>query len=344
MIKACYERKLVIGDLPGKEVVPPTKEECIRIVPKTFYKTIFKMKSMIEDADIPHLNEDEHTWVEEKEKEIVMESKEKIEIQPEKEKENPDIVEKPSKKKKKKYPPVEDHDPSIPRFDEKYYNDLCRRTAAKNAALHSIRCDLQLKFWVAEKFKDDTFYFPYNLDFRGRAYPVPPNLNHLGESSCGYMLCIFIMCFLSSCIPCTSDRKQLSDVCCIVLAVQYCKQAAQQHKLLKSSHILLLSPSTPSIHPTPPPPLNTGSDLCRALLVFDEVKALGDSGLFWMKVHLSNLFGNNKVSHDDRVAFVESHMQKILESVESPLEGEMWWSTAEEPFQALATMIGKASQ
>ena len=59
-----------------------------------------------------------------------------------------------------------------------------------------------------------------------------------------------------------------------------------------------------------------------------------------MKVHLSNLFGNNKISHDDRVSFVETHMEKILDSVANPLEGEMWWSTAEEPFQALATMMG----
>ena len=60
-----------------------------------------------------------------------------------------------------------------------------------------------------------------------------------------------------------------------------------------------------------------------------------------MKVHLSNLFGNNKISHDDRVSFVETNMEKILDSVANPLEGEMWWSTAEEPFQALATMMGK---
>jgi hypothetical protein len=166
--------KLVIGDLPGKEVLPPSKEECIRIVPKTFYKTVFKIKNIIEDAEATNLIvEDEHTWDEDKEKE-----KEKILNEKEKEK-----VEKPAKKKKRAVP-EENLDPLIPRFDERYYNDLCRRTAAKNAALHSIRCDLQLKFWVAEKFKNDTFYFPYNLDFRGRAYPVPPNLNHLGEIVC----------------------------------------------------------------------------------------------------------------------------------------------------------------
>jgi DNA-directed RNA polymerase len=25
------------------------------------------------------------------------------------------------------------------------------------------------------------FYFPHNIDFRGRVYPVPPHLNHMGN-------------------------------------------------------------------------------------------------------------------------------------------------------------------
>lgn len=34
---------------------------------------------------------------------------------------------------------------------------------------------------VAEDYiNEDGFYFPHNLDFRGRAYPMHPNLNHLG--------------------------------------------------------------------------------------------------------------------------------------------------------------------
>jgi DNA-directed RNA polymerase len=27
----------------------------------------------------------------------------------------------------------------------------------------------------------DVFYLPHNLDFRGRAYPIPPHLNHIGD-------------------------------------------------------------------------------------------------------------------------------------------------------------------
>ena len=34
---------------------------------------------------------------------------------------------------------------------------------------------------VAQAFrKEESIYFPHNLDFRGRAYPMHPHLNHLG--------------------------------------------------------------------------------------------------------------------------------------------------------------------
>ena len=31
-------------------------------------------------------------------------------------------------------------------------------------------------------------YFPHNMDFRGRAYPIPPTLNHLGNDLCRGLL------------------------------------------------------------------------------------------------------------------------------------------------------------
>ncbi len=57
-------------------------------------------------------------------------------------------------------------------------------------------------------------------------------------------------------------------------------------------------------HPTPnphraypiPPNLNhLGSDLCRGMLAFAERKPLGPEGLDWLKVHLANLCGKDKV-------------------------------------------------
>jgi DNA-directed RNA polymerase len=47
--------------------------------------------------------------------------------------------------------------------------------------MHSLKCDFTLKLNVAKGFADVArIYFPHNLDFRGRVYPVPPHLNHIG--------------------------------------------------------------------------------------------------------------------------------------------------------------------
>ena len=34
---------------------------------------------------------------------------------------------------------------------------------------------------IAQEFREHIIYFPYNMDFRGRTYPIPPNLNILGS-------------------------------------------------------------------------------------------------------------------------------------------------------------------
>ncbi|KAK9277423.1 hypothetical protein L1049_006966 [Liquidambar formosana] len=55
----------------------------------------------------------------------------------------------------------------------------------ENSERHSQRCDIELKLSVARKMKDEEgFYYPHNLDFRGRAYPMHPYLNHLGSDLC----------------------------------------------------------------------------------------------------------------------------------------------------------------
>jgi DNA-directed RNA polymerase len=66
---------------------------------------------------------------------------------------------------------------------------------------------------------------------------------------------------------------------------------------------------------------------------------LGEIGLDWLKVQLANLFGNNKNSLRDRVNWVDQHMDEVYDSAKHPLDGKRWWTTAEEPFQSLATCI-----
>ncbi|CAE6504203.1 unnamed protein product [Rhizoctonia solani] len=46
---------------------------------------------------------------------------------------------------------------------------------------HGERCHVNYKLEVARAFVNDEFYMPHNLDFRGRAYPIPPHLNHIGD-------------------------------------------------------------------------------------------------------------------------------------------------------------------
>eukprot|EP00210_Caulerpa_lentillifera_P000641 g619.t1 len=63
------------------------------------------------------------------------------------------------------------------------------RIRKKNSELHSLRCDVELKLSVARKFlNEERIYFPHNIDFRGRAYPIPPHLNHLGNDMCRGLL------------------------------------------------------------------------------------------------------------------------------------------------------------
>lgn len=88
-----------------------------------------------------------------------------------------------------KLPPAvyEEHEPQTP---ENYETDLRARSVyltrmksynQRKANNHSDRCSVNYKIEIARAFIADTFYFPHNLDFRGRAYPVPPHLNHIGD-------------------------------------------------------------------------------------------------------------------------------------------------------------------
>ncbi|KAK2465507.1 hypothetical protein APHAL10511_002399 [Amanita phalloides] len=126
---------------------------------------------------------------------------------------------------------------------------------------HSDRCSVNYKIEIARAFLGDEFYFPHNLDFRGRAYPVPPHLNHIGD------------------------------------------------------------------------------DLSRGLLTFAEEKPLGERGLRWLKIHLANLYGFDKANFNERVAFVDEHLEDIYESATKPLEDRRWWAKADDPWQCLATCM-----
>lgn len=88
-----------------------------------------------------------------------------------------------------KIPPATTHTPDPPK-PANYESDPKQRSnyllsmkAVVNERRnnHSIRCDTNYKLEIAKAFLHETFYFPHTLDFRGRAYPIPPHLNHIGD-------------------------------------------------------------------------------------------------------------------------------------------------------------------
>lgn len=111
---------------------------------------------------------------------------------------------------------------------------------------------------IANKFKDyDEIYFPYNMDFRGRIYPIP-----------------------------------------------------------------VFSPQ--------------GDDLAKSLILFAHAPACTSEDCFnFMAITGANLAGVDKVSYDDRVAWVLENEQSILASAEDPT-GYRWWMSQDEPCQMLA--------
>lgn len=56
------------------------------------------------------------------------------------------------------------------------------RQAVNDALLaKSQRCDTNYKLEIARGFVGEKIFFPHNVDFRGRAYPLSPHFNHLGN-------------------------------------------------------------------------------------------------------------------------------------------------------------------
>ena len=72
-------------------------------------------------------------------------------------------------------------------------------------------------------------------------------------------------------------------------------------------------------------------------MLFAEARPLGASGLRWLKIHLANLYGYDKGSFDERMKFVQDSLEEIFDSAERPLEGNRWWTKADDPWQCLAT-------
>ncbi|KAF5291408.1 hypothetical protein FQR65_LT01718 [Abscondita terminalis] len=74
--------------------------------------------------------------------------------------------------------------PISPNMDKTQRNLLFRQKLQhrrKKAEMYSLWCDCLYRLSLANHFRDEIFWLPHNMDFRGRVYPIPPHLNHLGS-------------------------------------------------------------------------------------------------------------------------------------------------------------------
>lgn len=65
-----------------------------------------------------------------------------------------------------------------------------------------------------------------------------------------------------------------------------------------------------------------GADLSRALLVFSKRKPLGKRGLRWLKIHCCNKIGFDKLKMDDREAYIDDNIGKLMKWVEDPIKND----------------------
>jgi DNA-directed RNA polymerase len=82
-----------------------------------------------------------------------------------------------------------------------------------------------------------------------------------------------------------------------------------------------------------------GDDLARGLLEFAEGRSLGPRGVYWLKVHIANLFGVDKVSFEERVKWTEENSERLLAAAADPLNFHSIWAKADSPWSALAAIF-----
>ncbi|WCE28443.1 DNA-directed RNA polymerase [Vibrio sp. SCSIO 43137] len=79
-----------------------------------------------------------------------------------------------------------------------------------------------------------------------------------------------------------------------------------------------------------------GADFVKALLRFADGKKLGKHGMKWLMIHMANLMGVDKVTFEERVAWVEQHKEQIIALANDPRDCVDFLKTADKPMQAIA--------
>jgi len=67
-----------------------------------------------------------------------------------------------------------------------------------------------------------------------------------------------------------------------------------------------------------------GTDFVKASLQFANKKALGNRGLYWLKVHVATCYGFDKANFDRRSTWVDEHIQHIRDAVQDHVDSEFF--------------------
>uniref|UniRef100_A0A3Q3K9W5 DNA-directed RNA polymerase n=1 Tax=Monopterus albus TaxID=43700 RepID=A0A3Q3K9W5_MONAL len=73
------------------------------------------------------------------------------------------------------------HDPTCTANEKAHMKKEVIAAKKKYNEMHSLRMDALYKLSIANHMRDEIFWFPHSMDFRGRTYPCPPYFNHLGS-------------------------------------------------------------------------------------------------------------------------------------------------------------------
>ncbi len=86
-----------------------------------------------------------------------------------------------------------------------------------------------------------------------------------------------------------------------------------------------------------------GNDLARGLLTFAQGRPVGNAGIGWLQVHLANCWGEDKVSYEARMDFVDRNWDMWARIYEDPLRNLEWTTDNGKPrkdaWQALAAIF-----
>lgn len=127
----------------------------------------------------------------------------------------------------------------------------------------------------------------------------------------------------------TSKRRQLLELL----------RLADQYKERPAIWFPYVTDWRGRVYPTVPHLNPQSVEYSKALIQFAEGKPIGDRGVYWLMIHLANCAGVDKVSFNDRIAWVEEHKQDILRAAADPWSTDFWHHDIDDPFKFLAAAM-----